>query len=342
MSQETRARVTLRDIALQSGYTVNTVSHALRGKSDISAATRKKILDIAGEMGYVGNALASSLRSGRSNTIAVIVSDVINPHFSFVVHNIEACAREGGYSTIVLSTGDVLERECQAVKTALSHLVDGVLICPSQLGKEPLTLLRQSGMPYVIMGRQFQDEIDNQVLLDDEGGAYLLTESLIARGHRRILYVGGNEQFSSQAERLSGYRRAMKGAGIGDAEQLVCPYARYAALEEAGTLQKLTEEFKPTAIFAFRDEMAWTIINQLRPAGVEVPRDVSVAGFDYTAEHLRFLPALTTVAAQFDNYSTVAARRLLDLIRRGGQPPRTIRLAMRLIEPDATVGPVTK
>ena len=170
--QNGKPRVTQKDIARVSGYTDNTVSHALRGKSYISTTTREKIIAIARDMGYVGNTLASSLRSGRSNTVAVILSDVVNPHFGYVVHNSEARLAESGYSTIVLCTGDVPGREMTAVKTAIGHLVDGVLICPGQRSLDPLRLLRRSGVPYVIMGRQFPEE-DNYALCDDEGGARL-------------------------------------------------------------------------------------------------------------------------------------------------------------------------
>ena len=332
-----QARITLKDIAQKSGYTVNTVSHALRGKSDISLATRKKIIEVADELGYVGNTLASSLRSGRSNTIAVIVSDVKNPYFGCVVHNIESRVREAGYSTIILCTGDDPDRELEAVRCAIRHLCDGVLICPCQANKKSLHMLRQSGVSYVVMGRQFEDEDDNQVLCDDEGGAYLLTEYLVSLGHKRIMYISGAEQFSSERERRSGYQRVMRKVGMPDSGQIVIPFKQFEALENQGQLGLLITEHRPTAVFAFRDEMAWALLNQLRPMGMEAPRDISVAGFDYIAEQLPFLPALTTLATQSGDPSAIAAQRLLELIQNPNQPPRTIRLAMRIVDPAATV-----
>ena len=333
-------RVTLKDIARRSGYTVNTVSHALRGKSDISLETRRKIKALAREMGYMGNSLASSLRSGHSGTIAIILSDVVNPHFGNVVDNIESQLRQAGYTAIVQFTGDLPNQERQAVRTALSHLADGVLICPSQLSLEPIVMLRKSGVPFVIMGRQFPGQEDNQVLSDDEGGAVLLTRYLLSQGHRRILYLGGEAQLSSQREREGGYRRAMEEAGLGPERQLAVPFERYQALDRKGQLHQLIREFEPTAVFAFRDAMAWTLINQLRRVRIDVPEDLSVAGFDYIAERLSFLPPLTTVASQGDNYSTVAVARLLSLMEDPGQPPQTLRLAMRIIDAQATVRPL--
>lgn len=338
--RERGSRVTLRDIARRSGFTVNTVSHALRGKDDISLNTRLKINALAREMGYVGNSLASSLRSGHSRTIAIILSDVVNPHFGSVVDNIEAYLRQAGYTAIVQFTGDLMEQECQAVRTALSHRVDGVLICPSQLSFEPIAMLRQSGVPYVIMGRQFPGEADNQVLSDDKGGALLLTRYLLEQGHRRILYLGGESQLSSQREREGGYRLAMAEAGLGPQHQWVVSFERYQAMERRGQLCQLIREFGPTAVFAFRDAMAWSLINQLRQEGIGVPQDLSVAGFDYIAERLSFLPSLTTVAAQGDNYSTVAVTRLLSLMENPSQPPQTLRLSMRIIDAQATVRPL--
>ena len=132
----------------------------------------------------------------------------------------------------------------------------------------------------------------------------------------------------------------MEEAGLGPERQLAVPFERYQALERKGQLHQLIREFEPTAVFAFRDAMAWTLINQLRRVRIDVPEDLSVAGFDYIAERLSFLPPLTTVASQGDNYSTVAVARLLSLMEDPSQPPQTLRLAMRIIDAQATVRPL--
>ena len=150
-------RVTLADIAKECGVSVNTVSHALNNKSDISNATKQKIKSAAEKLGYIANSSASFLRSGLSKTIAVIVGDISNPHFAILIKEIEVAAREKDYTVFVLNTDENEELERKAIVAAISKNVDGIIICPVQQSTKNVEFLIKSGVPFALMGRRFKD-----------------------------------------------------------------------------------------------------------------------------------------------------------------------------------------
>ena len=149
-----RPAVTLKDIAAKTGYSVNTVSRALRDKDDIAAPTREMIQKTAQEMGHVSNTLAASLRLGYTNTIAVILGDISNPHFSIMMKEIEGYAWKAGYTSILFNTNENEELELAAIQSALNKNVDGIIICPAQKTPYNLTYLKESGVPFVLIGRR--------------------------------------------------------------------------------------------------------------------------------------------------------------------------------------------
>ena len=151
-----KSPVTLKDLAAALGYSINTVSRALRDKEDIAPATRERIQRTAREMGYINNTLAASLRLGYTNTIAVILGDVSNAHFAIMMKEIEAYARANGYVSFLLNTDEDSELERKAIQTALNKNVDGIIWCPAQSDGENLALLRETGIPFVLIGLYLQ------------------------------------------------------------------------------------------------------------------------------------------------------------------------------------------
>ena len=147
-----RPAVTLKDIAAKTGYSVNTVSRALRDKDDIAVETREMIQRTAREMGHVSNTLAASLRLGYTNTIAVILGDISNPHFSIMMKEIEGYAWKAGYTSILFNTNENEELELAAIQSALNKNVDGIIICPAQKTPDNLIYLKESGVPFVLIG----------------------------------------------------------------------------------------------------------------------------------------------------------------------------------------------
>ena len=329
--------VTLRDIAQKTGVSVNTVSHALNDKPDISKETKERIKAAAKELGYIGNASARFLRSGVSKTIAIILGDISNPHFSIMVREIESYIRGFGYTTFVLNTEEDEENERQAIVSAVQKNVDGILWCPVQKTKENLRFLEQTGVPFVLFGRRFPDEGADYVVCDDQNGGYVATDYLLRIGHRRILFLNGPLHVSSAGERLSGYRLAFKEHGIPCPKELV--YTGSARTGEWGNvLEGALQAHKDiTAVLAFSDLIAWESIAALNRLGKQVPRDISVAGFDDIQSQFCFPVLLTTVSSSKNKMAASAARLLLEKIGPvGGKGPQQIILPTKLIVRETT------
>lgn len=334
-----KRRVKLTDIAARTGYTVGTISKALQNKEGISPDTREAIMKAAKEIGYIANSQAGGLRSGSSKTIAIIVSDIANPLFSI---KIKVCVEElekHGYRAIVMDTEERPEREEQAVISALNKNVDGVLLCPNQKSTEGIDLLRQNGMPFVLMGRRFMDSEDDYIVCDDIHGGYLAGRHLAQLGHRRILVITADPSISSSRERLQGFRRAMDECGIPEDPRLIIQSD--ASAQDTGRMMDAILDHGPTftAIFAFSDYIAWEVIYALNRRGLQVPGDISVVGFDDIQSHIRFPPPLTTVHYPKRMIST----RCVDLLLRriggvAGEPVQQV-LESHLVVRETTAPP---
>ena len=157
MSANEKRRAKLTDIAAKTGYTVGTISKALQNREGISPKTRENIIRAAREVGYIANAQAGGLRSGSSKTVAIIVSDIANPLFASEIKQCVQALEASGYRAIVMDTEERSDREEQAIISALSKNVDGVLVCPTQKSKESIQLLQKNGMPFVLLGGRWQD-----------------------------------------------------------------------------------------------------------------------------------------------------------------------------------------
>jgi len=301
---------TLKDIAEQTGYTVNTVSRALKNKEDISAATRELIQQKAQELGYIGNSLASSLRSGLTKTIAVIVADVSNPHFSIAVKEIESVARKQDYTTFILNSYEDQDTEKKAIYSALSKNVDGIIICPAQGSDDNMEFLRRTRTPFVLIGRHMNSEDMDYVVSNDEKGGYLATSHLLERGHKDILFLNAHHSISSARERLEGYKRAMKEYGVAYNTTLVREVSNISGGSRNELREVIESKIPFTALFAFNDMMAWESIFILNKYNIRVPEDISVVGFDNIQSRM-FIPfPLTSVS----NAKGKTSRRAFEIL----------------------------
>lgn len=273
--------VSLKEIAQRTGYSLNTVSRALRGSGEISAETKKYILQTAEEMGYIVNDLASSLRRGTTKTIGIIVSDISNPYFAVMVKEIEKIVAPMGNIVIVFNTNEDEEKELRAIKAAISKKADGIIICPTQKSDKNILFLKKARIPFVLFGRCFKNIETNYVISDDRMGGYKATRALIENGHKNILFINAPAYISSSVDRLSGYMQAHEEAGIpvnaGNIYHIdFSPQRVYRAI--------VNGEIKigdATAIFCFSDMMAQECIFALKQIGLSVPGDISVVGFDH-------------------------------------------------------------
>lgn len=305
--------VTLRDIAERTGYTVNTVSRALKHREDIAKSTIEYICSVAEDMGYINDSIASSMRTGRTGTIAVILADITNPHFAIMVREIEQYASHYEYTVFVLNTNEDKDQELQAIKTALGKKVDGFIICPCPDSQSNLEFLRKTGKPYVLVGRKVEGH--PSVIQDDVKAGYLATKYMIEHYNRkRILFINAEASISCSVERYQGYRMALEEAGLPLSESLVietptksCEFASVLATLEA-------KDITFDAILAFSDLFACEILNALSARSVRVPGDIALIGIDNLREKLSYLPILDTVGVHGIGTNAVALELLMKII----------------------------
>jgi len=313
-----RNKVTLKDIAEKTGFTVTTVSRALKEKDGISETTKELIKKTAKEMNYIDNVLAGALRSGQTKTIAIILGDISNPHFAITVKEMEIVARKRHYNTFIVNTDEDAKIEQQAIYMALSKNVDGIILCPTQNSHENIELLQHNGLPFVLCGRHFADEEHNYVICNDQKGGYLATKHLIDLGHDRILLLNGPTYISSAAERLAGYQQALAEHNIEFSKELVRTVSVKSGQCSKVITRILGEGLQFSAIFAFSDMIANEVIYTLQENGVKVPQDVAVVGFDNIQAKLFFPFPLTTISPT-QSIARKAIHLLLKIMKGVGQ-----------------------
>lgn len=319
-------RVTMRDIAAKTGFTVNTVSRALKNMPDISLPTREKIHQTARDLGYVRNSMASALRSGYSHTIAVIIGDLGNPKFAVMVNDIESAAREYHYSVIILCTHDSLELEEKAIKTALERQVDGIIINPSQINDHCIGQLKASGVPFVLIERHFAQHPVDCVVCDEENGGYLAGRHLIEAGHEKVLHFMGPPHVSSSFARRDGFLRATQ--DMPQSHVKVLPLR--CASENIKALREMhTQGF--TGCFFCLDLGAWDVIATLQAEDPAFLDAFSFVGYDNIQGKLPFPSPICSI----DPSSTALCRATVDLLHRRilGEvtPPQKIVFPVHLV-----------
>lgn len=316
--------VTLKDIAIKTGYSINTVSHALNDKPDISDSTKKIIKESAAELGYIANSAASSLRSGVSLLIAIIVPDISNPHFAVTVKELELIVNEQDYTLMILNTDEDPVKEQKALRTAVSKGVDGIILCPCQRDDESIRFLRASGVPYVLMNRFFDTDQDSYVVPDNVHGGYAAVKHLLDLGHRQLLFINGAQYLSSARDRLAGARLAVEEAGL-PAETLRNEEAFGVQCQNSKAVEEiLGQNMDCTAIVTFNDMIAIETIFLLEKMGLEVPEDRSVVGFDNIQDGYKLPTGLTGVCPCCGTMAVELAAALFRVMEDRADQTRTV------------------
>jgi DNA-binding LacI/PurR family transcriptional regulator len=314
-------RVSIKDIAKAAGVSHSTVSRALSDSALVSDGTKARIQRLASEMGYSPDSLARSLVTRQTHTIGVVVTTIADPFIAQVVQGIEATAQDHGYTVILCNSGAVSDREIAAVEMLRSKRVDGVIVTSSRIGALYLEHLERIGVPIVLINNHNEDSgrYTFTVSVDNYHGGRLATKHLIELGHRRIAYVTAPADHSSDLDRMTGYRQALGDAGIEPDPALVIPGNGRAdggeqALESLNAL-----DVRPTAVFCYNDMTAIGLIAAARDAGLSVPGDMAVVGFDDILFATYCYPPLTTVAQPKIEMGQLAMKMALSLLAINGE-----------------------
>ena len=332
------SRVTLKDVANECGYTANTVSRAMRNDPRLPEVTRQMIREAASRLGYIQNKMASSLRSGKSHVIAVIVNDLHNQHFCQMLGKMDAELQSAGYSLLILCMQLNEELAQQLINTAISLSVDGILYFPHLRSQTPIQSMLDSHIPFVLLDRRVEDFTVDTVRCDDENGGYIAGNYLAGLGHRKYLYLSGLDISSSQIDRLAGFKRAMREHGIPEENIRIIPGEAAEDALSNGRIADLLYPLDYTAIVSFRDELAYPAVNALRDQGVSVPGDISVISLDNLVGGNPNLLPLTSIYAEEIDVAGEGVRTLLERIEDPNLPARTKILPVKIFNENATTG----
>ena len=332
-------RVTLKDVAEACGYTVNTVSRALRDDPKLPEATRAQIRAVAREKGYIRNSLASTLRSGRSHTVAVIVNDLRNLHFCNMLSKMDATLRNAGYNLMIMcmQLNEALGE--RLIHTAISQSVDGILYFPYHNNRSHIEYMEKNRVPFVLLDRWIQNAVTDNVRCDDVQGGRLAGEHLLRLGHRRFLFLSGVNQSSSQIDRLNGFMEALQAQGLGGGDVRVVPGEIVERALADGGIGTLLYPRDYTAIVCFRDEVAYPVLTALVARGVNVPGDISVISFDHLCGEMPYLPRVSSIYAAEGSVAARGAELLLERIAHPDAPPRVEILPVRIFDEGTTAPP---
>jgi LacI family transcriptional regulator len=324
--------ITIQDVARRAGVAPITVSRVINNSSYVSQPTRQRVEAAIAELQYVPNMLASSLRSNRTNTLALILSDISNPFWTTVARGAEDAASRQGFNVILCNTDENEAKQEEYLSVLLRKRVDGFLFVPAHSHPHPIEKIQKQKVPVVVMDRQIYEASVDIVRGDSEGGAYLLTRYLISLGHRRIAVLSGPQDLSVSIDRVNGVRRALSEADIPVDERLTS-YGKFtfeSGWERARKL--LTHTPQPTAIVAGNNFIAIGALKALREQGVAVPEDISLASIDDLPPPMFIDPFFTVVAQPAYEIGRRATELLLRRITQpDGSEPEEIVLPTELI-----------
>lgn len=338
-----RRPVTIVDIARESGFSINTVSRALNNAPGVNAQTRARVLAVAERLHYTPSRVARSLLTKSTKTLGLIVTDCTNPFYARVIRAVEDTAFAAGYGVIVCNSGEQHDREVQAVRLLLESRVDGMLITPTQYSAEHIADLIERKVPFVLVGRRFENLETCYVTTDNAAGAEAATRLLLSLGHRRIGHTTGRQAISSVRERLIGYRSALSAFDIPFDESLVARAERDVAGGKAAAQHLLDLDDPPTAIFAYNDLQALGVLQAARARGRRVPDELAVVGYDDIELAAFFEVPLTTVAQPTYALGQIAVELLFQLI----EDPASVTEHQIVLQPELIVrasagGPVSR
>lgn len=337
-------QVTIKDIARMAGVSVTTVSRALNHAPEIRAETRERVLKLCREKGYRANLLARSLVSSRTNVLGLILPSISNPYYAALALNIETYARSQGYQ-VMLSAGRPGDDRIEALFDFLiSQRVDGILLVNASDAAHDLLRRYHNAVPSVLLGSHARDTSQlrfNAVSVDNYAGGYMAAEYLHRLGHRKVVYLGRRLGTASHTLRYKGFR---DGARALEMELRTVENTAPSSSVESGHrlgLELLSGDMSETAVFAASDAVALGVLQAADELGVEVPRQLSVMGFD-NIEYAG-LPGiqLTTLSQNVPVLARTAVRLVLELLETQEQGVCTRKLVIPTLIERATCRALT-
>ena len=323
---------TITDVARRAGVSPVTVSRVINETGNVSATTQAKVERAIEELGYIPSVMARSLRSKRTRTLALIVSDITNPFWTTVARGVEDAAQSRDYSVFLYNTDENPVKQQRYLDVVVAQGVDGVMIAPYDSDARNLAKLRRRNVPTVTVDRRIHGWDVDSVYSDSLSGAKALTQHLINLGHERTALISGPVNTSTAKDRVAGYCVALTEAGIPVDPRLIKQGEFRVTSGEELTNQVLDQGLCPTAIFAANNAIAVGVIQALGRRGLRVPQDMALVCFDDLPDVSRLFPFLTVVTQPAYDMGMNAAQLLLSRLDGDvGLRARRVVLPTRLI-----------
>jgi DNA-binding LacI/PurR family transcriptional regulator len=323
------ASVSITDIAKAAGVSPSTVSRALQDHPRISPQKRATIRALAQEMGYRPSQIARSLVTGRTKTLGIVTTDVTDPYVAEVLKGAEEAGRQMGYSMLIATSRRDPDQELLAAQLLLARQVDGMIVVSSRAAGLYAGLLASSGTPLVLVNNALDDHRSHSVRTDNVGGIREALLHLWKLGHTRIAFITGPEEGRSSRERLDSYREVLASLGLHEAGEWVI--SGQGLLEDGqrafGEIRRMA--MLPTSVLCYNDLTAIGLIAAAHAAGMRVPEDLSVVGYDNIPLSAYTLPPLTTVEQPKEALGRLAVENCIRALA-GEQVPDTV-LANELV-----------
>ncbi len=331
-----RSRPTIRDVARRAGVSKSLVSLVVRGDDRVSEERRQAVLDAISDLNYRPNAMARGLVQRRTRIIGVMISNFRNPFFADVVAGVQHQASERGYKAL-FSTGDRQhELEQAAIESLLELRVDGLIFASSRIDDE--AIFRFGGTaPLVVLNRQTTDTASDSITNDNHAGARMAVEHCASLGHRRIAHIRG-AQGAAARERLEGYEETMRRLGF-ERHLLAVEGGYNEAGGSRGARELVERRPLPTAVFAANDLCAIGALNAFEEAGMRIPEDVSIVGYDNTSLAALRHVSLTSIHQPGEEMGRVAVDLMFERIHEGRTEPRHDVITPSLVVRSTTAPP---
>jgi LacI family transcriptional regulator len=276
--------VGIKDVAREAGVSVGTVSNVINRPETVARATRERVQDVVRSLGYVRSESARQLRVGASRIVGLLVLDMGNPFFVDVARGAERAARAAGLGVMVCNSGNSAEEEAEYLSMFVEQRVRGVLVTPADATGRDLALLRRHGIPFVVVDATVEQDGAGacSVSVDDVAGGEMAVAHLIAQGHRSIAFVSGIGHDRPQIrDRWTGACRAVAGAGLPPETVREIPTDEADTTAGADAVARLLGlPNRPTAVFCANDMVALGVLQALFAAGVKVPEEIALVGYD--------------------------------------------------------------
>ncbi|WP_433892688.1 LacI family DNA-binding transcriptional regulator [Streptomyces sp. CA-111067] len=303
----------IKDVALQAGVSVGTVSNVINRPELVSQGTRDRVHAVIAQLGYVRSESARQLRAGQSRIMALLVLDMGNPFYVDVARGAESAVREAGLGVMVCNSGESVSEEATYLSLFTEQRVRGVLVTPADTTGQSLDRLRQQRVPFVLVDRVASEAGDCSVSVDDTAGGALAGRHLVGAGHRTIAYISGPGHLQQIDDRRDGLLQALAEGGLGPEALLEIPAQRMdvaAGRDAASRLLGLAH--RPTAVFCANDLLALGVLQVAYAAGIAVPRDLAIVGYDDIEFASAAVVPLTSVRQPAEQMGRMAAELLVE------------------------------